>query len=49
MDESEWWVTCRNEAQHEDVGSGGDGGVEKEDAVVTDQIAQGREELQNHN
>ena len=37
--------TCRNEAQHEDVGGGRDGGVEEEDAVVTDQVPEGREEL----
>ena len=35
----------RNEAKHEDVGGGRDGGVEKEDSVVADQVAEGHEKL----
>ena len=47
----DWWAlsTCRNEAHHEHVGGGGDGSVEEEDAVVTDQVTEGREELQGRN
>ena len=35
----------RNEAKHEDVGGRRDGGVEKEDSVVADQVAEGHEKL----